>query len=92
MLAVSVERKRALERAGLVHVPGAALTWSPNKPVVDLDAFMWPADSTSWWSPPAPVSVPGTQPALNVRPTVAASWRERAPVSGATTPTVRFKF
>ena len=92
MLAVSVERKRALERAGLVHVPGAALTWSPMKPAVDLDAFMWPEDRSSWWSPPAPLSIPGTEPAFNVRPTAAASWREQAPVSGATTPTVRFRF
>ena len=92
MLAVSVERKRALERAGLVHVPGAALTWSPMKPAVDLDAFMWPEDRTSWWLPPAPLSIPGTEPTLNARPTAAASWRQQAPVSGTTTPTVRFRF
>jgi O-antigen ligase len=87
MLAVSVERKRALLRAGLVRAPGAI------KPLVlDLDAFMWPADAAA--PPrPAPMAIPAINPAFGVRQTPSGSWQQpRKPVPGTATPTVRFRF
>jgi hypothetical protein len=95
MLAVSVERKRALARANLVLLPGAAKAWSQKKEIVDLDAFMWPGDPEG-----APLSAraaipavnPAFNPAFNVRQTVPASWRKQMPQPRSSSPSVRFRF
>jgi O-antigen ligase len=95
MLAVSVERKRALARANLIQAPGAVVkSWSPTQKVLDLDAYLWPNDATAGQFRPAvkPVTIPAINPAFNARPTVAASWKQRTPVSGSSVPTVRFRF
>jgi O-antigen ligase len=94
MLATSAERKRALARAGLLQAPGAVKPWSVGKPAMDLDVYMWPtAVVPEQVRPAAAVAIPAINPSFNVRPTVAASWRQQRPAAPrSTTPTVRFKF
>jgi hypothetical protein len=90
MLAVSVERKRALARANLVFAPGAIKPWSPTKQTIDLDAYMWPATVEA--PKPAPLAIPAVNPAFKVRPTTAAAWKGRLPDPRSSTPAIRFRF
>jgi O-antigen ligase len=91
MLAVSVERKRALARANMVFAPGAIKPWSPTKQTIDLDAYMWPADVEAPPRKPVPLTVPAVNPAFKVRPTTAASWKGIAEPRSST-PAIRFRF
>ena len=90
MLATSVERQRALARAGLVGAPGAIRAWGRRD--VDLDAFMWPLTSKSEGRPVSGTAMPSSPPSFNVRTTAPASWRSQKPATTPTVPTVRFRF
>jgi O-antigen ligase len=92
MLAVSVERKRAIARADAGRAYDAVQPWSSSGARIDLDEFMWPGVSEAW-KPPVPAAIPAVTAAFNVRQTAVASWKQpRSPASRPPSPSVRFRF